>query len=266
MTQLTQGQKGMTIDELAQRTGMTVRNIRAHQSRGLLPPPEVVGRTGYYDDDHVARLELIKEMQGDGFNLGAIRRLLEGVGNSSSEVLGFARAVRAPFEEEEPEILEAEEIAKRWGGEGDPTLLRRAERLGLLRPLGEGRFEVASPRVMRAGTELAELGIPPQTALEVAAKLRRHSREVARVFIELFLENIWKPFERAGRPDEEWPRVREALERLRPLASESLLAIFGLVMTEATEKAFGRALERDLSRDSRRPRSRRRRTSRGQRR
>ena len=265
MTQLAQEQKGLTIDELAQRTGMTVRNIRAHQSRGLLPPPEVVGRTGYYDEDHAARLELIKEMQGDGFNLGAIRRLLEGVGDSSSEVLGFARAVRAPFEEEEPEILEGEEIAKRWGGEADPALLRRAERLGLLRPLGEDRFEVLSPRVMRAGTELAELGIPPQTALEVAAKLRRQSREVARVFIELFLENVWKPFERAGRPDEEWPRVREALERLRPLASESLLAIFQLVMTEATEKAFGRALERDLSRDSRRRRSRHR-AARGRRR
>jgi hypothetical protein len=134
-----------------------------------------------------------------------------------------------------------------------------------MRPLGEDRFEVLSPRVMRAGTELAELGIAPQKALEVAAKLRRQSREVARVFIELFLENIWKPFERAGRPEEEWPRVREALERLRPLASESLLAIFGLVMTEATEKAFGLALERDLSRDSRRRRSRHRAT-RGQRR
>jgi DNA-binding transcriptional MerR regulator len=265
VTQLTQGQEGITIDELARRTGMTVRNIRAHQSRGLLPAPQVVGRTGYYGEDHVARLELIKEMQGDGFNLGAIRRLLEGVGDSSSEVLGFARAVRAPFEDEEPEILDQEEIAKRWGGEADPVLFKKAQRLGLLRPLGEGRFEIVSPRVMRAGTELAELGIPPQTALEVAAKLRRQSREVARVFIELFLENVWKPFERAGRPDEEWPRVREALERLRPLASESLLAIFQLVMTEATEKAFGRALERDLSRESRRRRSRRR-AARGQRR
>src|SRR3954451_8564947 len=107
----------MTIDELAQRTGMTVRNIRAHQSRGLLPAPEVVGRTGYYTADHAARLELIKEMQGDGFNLGSVRRLLEGGGDSSSgEVLGFARAVRAPFEEEEPELLTDEEIAKRWGG------------------------------------------------------------------------------------------------------------------------------------------------------
>jgi DNA-binding transcriptional MerR regulator len=251
----------ITIDDLARRTGMTVRNIRAYQSRGLLPPPQVVGRTGYYDEDHVARLELIKEMQGDGFNLGAIGRLLEGVGGSSAEVLDFTRAVRAPFEDEAPEILHRDEIAKRWGDEADPALFERARRLGLFRPLGEDRFEVLSPRVLRAGTELAELGISPQTALDVAAKLRRQSREVARVFIELFLEHVWKPFDRAGRPEEDWPRVREALERLRPLASEALLSIFQLVMTEATEKAFGRSLERQVSgkSPSRRPRRPRRR-------
>jgi DNA-binding transcriptional MerR regulator len=256
VAQITQDR--ITIDELGQRAGMTVRNIRAYQSRGLLPPPDVVGRTGYYGENHLARLELIKEMQGDGFNLSAIGRLLEGVGDSSGEVLDFTRAVRAPFEDEEPEILEREEIAKRWGGEADAGLFERAERLGLIRDLGEDKVEVLSPRVIRAGAELAELGIPPQTALDVAEKLRRQSREVARVFIELFMENVWKPFDKAGRPEEEWPRVREALERLRPLASESLLAIFGLVMTEATEKAFDRALERE-----RRPRSGRQRPRRG---
>ena len=67
----------LTIDELAQRTGMTVRNIRAHQSRGLLPPPDVRGRTGYYGPNHLARIELIREMQGQGFNLQAIRRLVD---------------------------------------------------------------------------------------------------------------------------------------------------------------------------------------------
>src|ERR1043165_4939643 len=95
----------MTIDELARRTGMTVRNIRAHQSRGLVPPPEVRGRTGYYGEEHLARLELIKELQADGFNLEAIRRLLEGAGGSGSEVLSFSRALRAPFEDEQPEII-----------------------------------------------------------------------------------------------------------------------------------------------------------------
>src|SRR5436189_6406428 len=100
------GDASMTIDELARRTGMTVRNIRAHQSRGLVPPPEVRGRTGYYGDEHLARIELIKELQADGFNLEAIRRLLEGAGGSGSEVLSFPRARRAPSEGGQPEIID----------------------------------------------------------------------------------------------------------------------------------------------------------------
>ena len=64
MTDVTEQVHELTIDELARETGMTVRNIRAHQSRGLLPPPEVRARTGYYGPDHAARLTLIKELQG----------------------------------------------------------------------------------------------------------------------------------------------------------------------------------------------------------
>src|SRR3954467_14124739 len=122
------GDASMTIDELARRTGMTVRNIRAHQSRGLVPPPKVRGRTGYYGDEHVGRIELIKELQADGFNLESIRKLLEGAGGSSAEVLNFSRTLRAPFEDEQPEVLDADEVEKRWGG-ADPDLLKRAEKL-----------------------------------------------------------------------------------------------------------------------------------------
>jgi len=240
------GGASMTIDELAQRTGMTVRNIRAHQSRGLVPPPQVRGRTGYYGDDHLMRIELIKELQADGFNLEAIRRLLEGAGGSSAEVLNFSRALRAPFEDEQPEILDREEMAERWGGRADPELIERAEKLGMMRTLPDGRIEILSPRLQRAGMELAELGVPAEVGLEVAAQVRTHARRVAGVFIELFMENIWKPFNRAGRPEEEWPKVREALERLRPLASEALLVIFQQVMSEAVEQAAGRELQRGL--------------------
>ena len=83
----------LTIDELAQRSGMTVRNIRAHQSRGLLPPPEVRGRTGYYGAEHLARIELIKELQADGFNLDLIRRLVNSTDGSSEEILRFTRVL-----------------------------------------------------------------------------------------------------------------------------------------------------------------------------
>jgi DNA-binding transcriptional MerR regulator len=238
-------QASMTIDDLAQRTGMTVRNIRAHQSRGLLPPPEVRGRTGYYGGEHLARIELIRELQADGFNLESIRRLLQGAGGSSREVLDFTRAIRAPFEEEEPEIVTTEELAGGWGPDADPALVRRAEGLGLIRPLGDGRFEAFSPRLQRAGVELARLGVPPERALDVVEKVRRHAQGVARTFTEVFLRDVWTPFDEAGRPEERWPEVRDALERLRPLASEALLAIFQLAMTEATEDAFEKVMRSD---------------------
>jgi DNA-binding transcriptional MerR regulator len=234
----------LTIDQLARRTGMTVRNIRAHQSRGLLPPPDVRGRTGYYGAEHVARIDLIRELQADGFNLEAIRRLLERAGGSSEEFLRFTRAVKAPFEDEEPQVVDAVELASRWGGDPDPQLVAKAQKLGLLRPLGDGRFEELSPRLGRAGAELAALGVPPEAALEVTARVRRHADGVARAFVQLFLDQVWQPFEEAGRPPEQWPAVREALERLRPLAAEALTAIFQLAMGDAVEKAFGRELDR----------------------
>jgi DNA-binding transcriptional MerR regulator len=221
---------------------MTVRNIRAHQSRGLLPPPEVRGRTGYYGHEHVARLELIKELQTEGFNLEAIRRLIAAGGGSSEEVLRFTRAVREPFEDEEPEIVTLDELAERWGSR-DPKLLARGVELGLLRPIDDGRYEEL-PRLGRAGAELAALGVPPTKALDVVARLRRHADGVAEIFVRLFLETVWKPFDEAGRPRERWPEMLGALERLRPLASESLLAVFQLAMTDAVDKAFGREIDR----------------------
>ncbi len=233
----------MTIRELAERTGMTVRNIRAHQTRGLLPPPVVRGRTGYYNEDHVARIELTREMQADGLNLEAIRRVFEAGDGGASEIFDFTRALRRPFEDEAPEIYEAGEIASIWGAESvDPELIARGEGLGVLRALPEGKVEVISPRLQRAAVELAELGVGPDAALATAEKLRRHADGVARIFVDLFVGEIWEPFDRAGRPERDWPRILEALERMRPLAAQALLAVFQIAMSEATERASERTL------------------------
>ena len=221
---------------------MTVRNVRAHQSRGLLPPPDVRGRTGYYGPEHVARIELIRELQDDGFSLELIGRLLASAG-SSAAAMRFVRAMRAPYGEEEPQVITAAELTQRWGAD-DPKLLERALELGIMRPLGDGRYEEVSPRLARVSAELAELGISARQALEVAGSLRRHADSVARAYMKLFIEAVWKPFEAEGRPEERWTEVSEALERLRPLAVESLVAVFCLAMADATERTFGRQLER----------------------
>ena len=251
----------MTIGELARRTGMTVRNIRAHQTRGLLPPPVVHGRTGFYSDEHVARIELTREMQAEGLNLEAIRRVLKSTDGSSSEIVDFARAVRAPFEDETPEIFEAGELAEIWGAkELDMKLIRRGEKLGILRELPEGRIEAISPRLQRAGGALVELGVSPNATLDVAGKLRRQADAAARTFVDLFVKEIWEPFEKAGRPEEDWPKVRNALDRMRPLASDAVLAMFQIAMGEATEKAGERTL-RNAAKATKSKRSNKRRGS-----
>ncbi len=247
----------LTIDEFARLTGMTARNIRAHQSRGLLPPPEVRGRTGYYGEDHVARIQLIKEMQTEGFSLELIRKMIESANGSSAEVLGFTRALRAPFVEEEPQFTDAAELARRFGTT-DPALLERAAKLGLLRDIGDGRFEEPSPRLANAGEALTDIGISVEEAMDIFEGIRRHADAVSKNFVRIFMDRVWKPFDRDGRPEERWPEVRDALERLRPLASQSVLAVFQLAMDDAADKAWGRELERIEEDEHRRRRHKRR--------
>lgn len=232
----------MTIRELAERTGMTVRNIRAHQTRGLLPAPVVRGRTAYYSDEHVARIALTREMQADGLNLEAIRRVLDSADGSASAIFDFTRALRAPFEDEAPEIFEADELAGIWAEPPDPKLLRQAEKLGIFRTLPDGRVEVISPRLVEAAAELAKLGIGAKGSIATAEKLRQHADGAAHAFVRLFVKEVWDPFDEAGRPERDWPKMREALERMRPLAAGALLAMFQIAMSEAIEKESERTL------------------------
>jgi len=235
----------LTIDQLAQLTGMTVRNIRAHQSRGLLPPPAVRARTGYYGPDHVARIRLIQEMQAEGYNLKAIERLVHGATGAVEEALGFKRALLTPFGDEQPEYLTQEELDRRLKGPFEPKVLRKALKLGIVRPLGDGRFEVPSPTLLRAGEELVELGVDITHVLAVAETVLRHSRSVAQAFVRLFVDDVLDDLPRAGSDaSAEWTRLREALEKLRPLASDALMAAFQQTMTEETERRFERVLDK----------------------
>src|SRR6266852_481464 len=85
----------LTIEQLSRESGMSVRNIRSHQARGLLAPPEVRLRVGYYGAEHVAQLQLIRELQREGFNLAGIKRLLEDRRDTAERLIRFKRAFTA---------------------------------------------------------------------------------------------------------------------------------------------------------------------------
>ena len=127
-----------------------MRNIRAHQSRGLLPPPEVRGRTGYYGDEHLARIELIKEMQARRLQPRGDPAPARGRGRVEQEVLDFSRALREPFEDEQPEIVDADELAERWGG-ADPGSEAGARSSACCGRSARGASRILSPRLQQRG-------------------------------------------------------------------------------------------------------------------
>jgi DNA-binding transcriptional MerR regulator len=231
----------LTIDQLAVRTGMTVRNIRAHVTRGLLPPPQMQGRTAYYGAQHVARLQLITGLQQQGFNLAAISKLVSGpAAPSPQETVSFYRAALGPWLPEPPEVHDERELAAQFGLLPDPELVGRLQRLRLLEPMPGGRVRVLNPSILRAGRELAQLGFSTDQLVDVLRVLLRHSRAVADAFVEMFLETHWASYVEEGMPPGRLPELSRIIQALQPLAAQAVVAAFQQEMSAASSDAFDR--------------------------
>ncbi|HWD63578.1 MAG TPA: MerR family transcriptional regulator [Solirubrobacteraceae bacterium] len=229
----------LTIEELAARSGMTVRNIRSHQARGLLSPPEVRVRVGYYGPDHLAQLQMIRDLQQDGFNLGGIKRLMVDSEGTAERLMRF-KSELSRLAEEPPEQLSVAELGRRFrvGRDVAPSVLARAETLGVLVPAGEGVYEVPSPSLLAVAEEAAGGGVDLDAALDVFEELQQQCDAAAHAFVELFVTQVWQPFQEADMPTERWTELDEATQRLLPLASDALVAIFQRRMREQIRAAF----------------------------
>jgi DNA-binding transcriptional MerR regulator len=231
----------LTIEQLAATSGMTVRNIRAHQARGLLEAPEVRNRVGYYGPEHVAQLKLIRDLQADGFNLAGIKQLLEDTEGTTDRLQRFREALAEATGAETPETLTLQELGRRFhvSPEQAPRVLARAERLGILVPAGRDRVLARSPSLLRIAERVVLSGVSLDSALAVFEQVERHCDAVSAAFVRLFLAEVWEPFERAGMPAARQAEIEDAIAALRPLASEALQAIFAQRMGAAIEAAFG---------------------------
>lgn len=106
------------IDELAQAAGSTVRNIRAYQDRGLLPPPRLEGRVGLYGDSHLARLRLIGKLLGRGYTFAIIKDLVSAweTGKDVGDVLGLEKVLTDPWSDEIPGTASHDELIGIFAG------------------------------------------------------------------------------------------------------------------------------------------------------
>ena len=227
---------GWTVDELARRADTTTRNVRNYQTLGLLPPPTMVGRTGYYDEGHLGRLRLIAQLQGQGFSLAGIAELLKAweEGRSLADLLGFEDVLMQPWSHEKPEFMSPQELLELFPeAVEDPALAIRAIELGLIVPQEDG-FAVPSPSLLRTGVELVAVGVPLAATQDALAALREDMNRVAARLVGMFERFIWKPYVEAGMPADRLPEITDALRRMRPLAGLSVQAVLAQAMARAT--------------------------------
>lgn len=79
------------LNELAKASGVSARNIRAYQERGLLRRPARVGRVNVYDDNHLWTLEMITFLLQKGYTVAHIADFLDGFDRNLdlADVLGL---------------------------------------------------------------------------------------------------------------------------------------------------------------------------------
>jgi DNA-binding transcriptional MerR regulator len=219
----------LTLEELTERVGMSVRNVRFYTTKGLVPPPLRRGRSGYYTADHVARLELVQELQGHGFTLSAIERYVAGIpADASPEDIALHRTMLAPWMADSHEELSPAELERRAGRVLDAADLETLTALGVVRPAGPGRFQVSMSQ-LGVGLGLLDLGYPIEAARAAADVYAAHGRAIAEELYELFRTKVWPVYKEQGVSPE---RIQEVVERLKPLSIASLVQAYEAGMDE----------------------------------
>ncbi len=238
-------QREYSVEELALAANTTVRNIRAYQDRGVLPPPALRGRKGIYNNQHLSRLRLIANLLERGYTLSSIRELLSAMeqGIGLSEVLGMESAINSPWGSEAPVIISMTEMVKMFGTKLTPSAIKKAAELDLFSVNGT-QLRVTSMNTLKAAEELCKTGIPLEELLKILTVMRGNVQPVADSFVKLVTQHVLEPYgEQPLPPKEEFPQIAELVWRLRPLAQIVVDAELGRAMDYAASRFLADKLE-----------------------
>ena len=234
-----------TVDELAARAQMTVRNVRAYAGRGLIAAPRLEGRTGYYTLEHLQRLQLIRQLIERGYTLAAVEKAIartptEGAGHA----LDLMNILELPNDDGEAEVMSRDDLSALAGVVRDDTLIDSMEEFGLVEWVDGDRdvVRLLEPIVVRTGANAVAMGLAPETVIGLFPILKSRLREIADAFVNEVSAEIVRPFVDAGLPEDEWPRILHTIENLVPIASQVTLGIFRGQFREAIDNEIGQQL------------------------
>ncbi len=223
----------MTVEDLATQAGTRTSTIRMYQSRGLLDPPEMRGRVGFYTAAHLKRLTAIARLQERGYSLAAIKELLDGwsTGASLGDLLGLAS-------QREPATLSPEDFAALFpDGTVQPEVARRSIALGLVAfDADAGVLRVPSPTFVEVGKALASYGVPAEVSLDEYELLAADVRGIASRYVALFERYLVGDDPAAASP-EGLAELAAAMERFRGLARDLVGEALDRALSEAAEAA-----------------------------
>lgn len=234
------GDNEYTIDELAREASTTVRNVRAYQDRGLLPPPMRRGRTGWYSSSHLARLRLIGSLLSRGYTLGNIAELLDALerGHDLRQIVGLERAISSPWSDEQARHFTLPELLRMFGVVFNPRTLAKVIELGLLEPDGL-RYRAPRPKVLIAGAELSKAGMPLDDLLKIIEGLRANVQRVADEMVQLVARLLDHYGDGKLPPPEDVPRLAGTIWRLRPLAMMAVEAEVSRALEKSANQFLG---------------------------
>ena len=227
----------LTVDQLAERVGMTVRNVRAYAARGLLPSPRLVGRTGFYGTQHVARLTLVRQLLAQGYTLAAVQKAVESEPQTSSAgSIALHQALMAPWLPDETQETDLDALAARSGApdsEGVAEVVEALAAMGVVERIDDQRLRVLNAGLLDAGVRGVRLGLPAGALVQAQRQVVELVEQAAQIYVDMFRSTVWEPFQDAGLPPEGWPGIQAVVEGLEPVASQALLASFRSAMAAA---------------------------------
>lgn len=236
------------IDDLAREAGVSVRNVRVYQDRGLLPPPRKVGRTGWYDESHLARLQMISRMLDRGYTFVTISELLTAAqyGLRVEDVLGTEDPDGAA-NVDHPARLTRDEIDTMFDGRISDDDLTRAEALDVFSRDGDG-YRIENPALVRAAKVLFDAGLALPDILSRTERVHQDLASVSQQFVRLVVDRFVPggadPF---TLDPSELSAMADLITTLRPLASRAVQALFSETMDAEIVHAMEKALSGDAA-------------------
>lgn len=227
------------IMDLAEVSGVSVRNIRVYQDRGLLPPPEVRGRTGWYSEDHLVRLNLISRLLDRGYTFATISELLLAAsrGLKVEQVLaGKPRAGRFRTMKRAATITIAE-LRKTLNA--SDRAIGLSQKLGLLAKDGAD-FAVHNPDLLEGAEVLVKGGIDIDVLLDCWERVQADLVDVAASFVSIITDKYF---------DENLPNLSEKsvselaelIQTVRPMAHDIVESAFADALDAEISRAIGDA-------------------------